>query len=233
MQKLKSLILLISIVCISCSHKQDKNSNAKVQDNQIDSYLKECEANGFNGALLIVKNDNIILNKGYGLASKKDSIPNTPETVFDICSVTKQFTGAAIVKLEEEEKLKVTDTLGQYFKNIPSDKRGITIHQLLTHSAGFGHGIGVGDFDHMPQDVYFKELFDTELRFKPGTSYSYSNSGYSVLGRIIELVSGKNYEDYLKEKIFEPSGMKHTGYLLPEWDNKSIANEYLYNCSLP
>jgi len=70
------------------------------------------------------------------------------------------------------------------------DKREITIHQLLTHSAGFGHGIGNGDFDHIPQDIYFKKLFSSQLRFKPGINYSYSHSGYSVLGLIIELVSG-------------------------------------------
>ena len=230
MQKIKIFILLISIISfVSCKKKQEKISNFNGQDTQIDLYLKECESNGFNGSLLIVKNDSIILNKGYGFANKKNSIPNTPETVFDICSVTKQFTGAAIVKLVEEGQLKVTDSLSQYFKDIPLDKREITIHQLLTHSAGFGHGIGNGDFDHIPQDIYFKKLFSSQLRFKPGINYSYSNSGYSVLGRIIELVSGKSYEDYLKEKLFEPSGMYHTGYLLPNWDNNSNANEYLYN----
>ena len=229
MQKFILFILLISIVFISCNNKQGKSSNPKFHYNKINNYLKECEGNGFNGSILVVKNDSIVINKGYGLANKKDSIPNTPETAFDICSVTKQFTGAAIVKLEEEGKLMVNDSLGKYFKNIPSDKKGITIHQLLTHSAGFGHSIGDGDFDHIPEDVFFKELFNTQLRFKPGTSYSYSNLGYSVLGRIIELISGKNYENYLQDELFTPSGMAHTGYLLPDWTNKSIANEYLYN----
>ena len=230
MQKIKSFIVLISIIsCISCNNKKDKSSNYRVQDTQLDHYLKACEANGFNGSILIVKNDSVILNKGYGLANKKDSVPNTSETIFDICSVTKQFTAAAILKLAEEGKLNLTDSLGFYFENIPSDKTEITIHQLLTHSAGFGHDIGNGDFDHIPQDKYFEELFDTDLRFEPGKEYYYSNSGYSVLGRIVELVSGKSYEEYLKEKLFDPSGMEHTGYLLPKWNNKVVANEYLYN----
>lgn len=231
MRKIKIFILLVSVISfLSCKNKQEKISNFKKDhDTKIDIYLKDCESNGFNGSILVVKNDSIILNRGYGFANKKKSIPNTPETVFDICSVTKQFTGAAILKLTEEGQLRVTDSLSQFFKDIPLDKRGITIHQLLTHSAGFGHSIGNGDFDHIPQDTYFKNLFNSKLRFKPGTNYSYSNSGYSILGRIIELVSGKSYEEYLKKKLFEPSGMYHTGYLLPNWDNNSNAIEYLYN----
>jgi len=90
MQKIKTFMLLVSIISfVSCKKKQEKISNFKGQDTQIDLYLKECESNGVNGSLLIVKNDRIILNKGYGFANKKNSIPNTPETVFDICSVTK------------------------------------------------------------------------------------------------------------------------------------------------
>lgn len=230
--KMRTLSLLILYVTTSfftaCNKRPDNTIASVVQDPRLTNYLEACQTNGFNGSVLIVRNDSIILNKGFGLANMEDTVPNTPETVFDICSVTKQFTGATILKLEEEEKLKVTDSLGQYFKNIPSDKSGITIHQLLTHSAGFDHGIG-GDFDHIPQDDYFKELFDGQLLFKPGTKYSYSNSGYSILGRIIEIVSGKSYEAYLREKLFNPSGMQETGYLLPKWNKKRIANEYVYN----
>jgi len=226
MNKIKYFELLaFFIISLSVNSQQNEIQLSE----RIDNYLTKNEMNGFNGAVLIVKDNTIILNKGYGLANKENFIPNTPETVFDICSVTKQFTGAAILKLVEEEKLSIRDSLGLYFKNIPKDKSGITIHQLLTHSAGFGHGIGDGDFDHIPQDEYFEELFSTKLHFKPGTKYSYSNSGYSILGRIIEIVSGKSYETYLKEKLFDPSGMHNTGYLLPQWSNKAIANEYVYN----
>lgn len=230
MRNLSSLILLLIIIgFISCNNKQSNSITPTVEDTRINNYLKACQANGFNGSVLIVRNDSIILNKGFGLANKEDSIPNTSKTIFDICSVTKQFTAAAVLKLVEEGKLNLSDSLGMYFKAIPSDKRGITIHQLLTHSAGFDHDIGNGDFDPIPQDEYFKELFDTDLLFHPGEKYSYSNSGYSILGRIIELVSDKSYEAYLQEKLFEPSGMKQTGYLLPKWNKKFVANEYLYN----
>lgn len=230
MRNLSLLILILTTTFFAACKKRNSNAvTSVVQAPRLTNYLEACKSNGFNGSVLIVRNDSIILNEGFGLANKKDSISNTPETVFDICSVTKSFTGTAIVKLMEDGKLKAKDSLGLYFKDVPSDKSGITIHQLLTHSAGFDHGIGNGDFDHIPQDEYFKSLFDAKLLFKPGEKYAYSNSGYSILGRIIELVSGENYETYLKEKLFDPSGMNQTGYLVPKWDNKMVANEYLYN----
>ncbi|MBL4593408.1 MAG: serine hydrolase [Flavobacteriales bacterium] len=148
MRNLNSFILLLVVVVfISCNYRQNNDATSVVQDSRINNYLEACQSNGFNGSVLIVKNDSIILNKGFGLADKEDSIPNTPETVFDICSVTKQFTATAVLKLMEDGKLKLTDSLGMYFKDVPLDKRRITIHQLLSHSAGFDHSIGNGDFD--------------------------------------------------------------------------------------
>jgi CubicO group peptidase (beta-lactamase class C family) len=225
-----SYILLTILICsVSCENKQGKRLKPSITEIKINDYLTNWESNGFNGSVLVVKNDTIILNKGYGLANKEDAIPNTSKTIFDICSVTKQFTAAAILKLAEDEKLNLADSLKIYFKDIPLDKSKITIHQLLTHSAGFGHGIGSGDFDHISQDSYFRQLFNTKLLFQSGEKYAYSNSGYSILGRIIELASEKSYESYLKEQFFDPLGMEQTGYLLPKWDRSKISNEYLYN----
>jgi len=134
------------------------------------------------------------------------------------------------LKLAEDEKLELTDSLSSYFKDLPIDKQDITIHQLLTHSGGFAHSIlDNGDFNHIPEKEYFQQLFDTDLLFAPGEKYEYSNSGYSILGRIIEIVSGKSYENYLRDELFQPAGMTQTGYLLPKWDSDLVANEYLYN----
>lgn len=222
-------LLLIAILCSACNEKQNKNINTDIIRSPLNDYLIACESNGFNGAVLVAKGDKIILSEGYGFANKEKSVVNTPKTVFDICSVTKQFTGAAILKLAEEGKLKLTDSIDTYFEDLPLDKKNITIHQLLTHSAGFGHDIGESDFDHIPENEYFQRLFDTHLLFTPGEKYAYSNSGYSILGRIIEIASGTSYESYLSEKLFEPAGMSQTGYLMPNWRSDRIANEYLYN----
>jgi len=220
-------VFLIVLLSISCQKKVDKSNTINTK---INNYLKQSEANGFSGAVLVAKNDAIIINKGFGFANKEKNVINNPNTVFDICSVSKQFTGAAIVKLAEENKLKLESPISTFFDYLPEDKKDITIHQLLTHSAGFGHG-STDDFDLTPKDIYFSNLFQEKLLFTPGSKYEYSNSGYSILGRIIELVSGQDYETYLNEKLFQPAGMKQTGYLLPDWDNRTIANEYLLNVS--
>ncbi|MDG5491291.1 serine hydrolase [Psychroserpens sp. SPM9] len=221
---------VLTVLCVACQPDKTATTPSDLLKNRIDNYLKQSEANGFSGAILVVKNDSIILNQGYGFANKEKYIPNSPNTVYDICSVSKQFTGAAIMKLVQDNTLKLEDSISSFFDNLPKDKKDITIHQLLTHSAGFGHG-NTDDFDLTPMDVYFSDLFESELLFTPGSDYSYSNSGYSILGRIIELVSGQDYETYLNEKLFQPSGMKHTGYLLPDWENSTVADEYLLNVS--
>lgn len=228
---MRKFYLLILMAFSFCSESFGQKLPTKTQDlvQRLDNYLSASETNGYNGAVLVVKGNEVILDKGYGWANTADSIYNTKETVFDICSVTKQFTAAAILKLEEEGRLKLDNPLHIYFKDMPLDKANITIHQLLTHTAGFSHGIGEGDFDHIPEAEYFDRLFSSKLRFDPGEKYSYSNSGYSVLGKIIEKVSGKSYETFLQEKLFAPSGMTQTGYILPNWNLNHVANEYVYN----
>ncbi|WP_299107001.1 serine hydrolase [uncultured Tenacibaculum sp.] len=192
---------------------------------KIDNYLTAGVENGFSGAIALVKNGEVIINKGYGYANKDTQTLNNPNTIFDIGSNTKQFTATAILKLAELGKLELTDSIATYFKNVPADKQGITIHQLLSHSAGFVDAIG-RDFTEISQEDFFQQLFATKLLFEPGTKYEYSNTGYSILGRIIELTSGQPYEVFLKEQLFIPAGMHQTGYLLPTWNSKQISRSY-------
>jgi len=138
------------------------------------------------------------------MANKEDVVPYTTTTVSSIGSVTKQFTATAILKLVELNKLELTDSLDKFFKNLPEDKREITVHHLLTHTAGFIDVIGDGDFDDIPRDKFFKTVFSTELLHKPGTKYAYSNVGYSILARIIEISSGQDYEKFLNLFLFKP-----------------------------
>jgi len=226
---MKKIYFAISVIA-SITLKAQETQNKDDLKARIDTYLNASVVNGFSGAVLIAIKGDIILSKGYGLANKEQNVPNSPETVYDICSVTKQFTGAAILKLAEENKLKMESPISNFFENLPEDKKGITIHQLLTHTAGFDHG-STDDFELTSMDMYFSDLFESELLFTPGSKYTYSNAGYSILGRVIELVSGQDYETYLSEKLFQPSGMQHTGYLLPDWSKSTIANEYLLNVS--
>lgn len=226
----QTLILLMSTHIISSQN----NSDSTTLYYKIDSYLSAGIENGFSGAITVVKDEDIIINKGYGLANKTTNKFNNPNTIFDIGSNTKQFTATAILKLAELGRLRLSDPLNKFFKNLSTDKQNITIHQLLSHTAGFTESIGndyssFGQLSEISEEDFFKKLFAHKLVSKPGESYSYSNIGYSLLGRIIELVSGQSYEVFLNEYLFKPAGMKQTGYLLPNWDTKLLSRGYNRN----
>ena len=190
----------------------------------IDKFLTQLNQNGFSGSVL-VSDGKDVLNKCYGLADRENSIKCDKNTVFDIGSVTKQFTGAAILKLEMQGKLSVNDRVDKYFKNVPDDKKAITIHQLLTHSSGFSPAIG-DDYEKLERDAFLARAFKTKLNFKPGSKYDYSNVGYSILAAIIEKASGKWYEQFLHDNLFIPAKMSATGYKLPVWKSEQIAVGY-------
>lgn len=225
-QKIRLYTLLFFILIINTISIAQKSNSTAIK---IDNYLSQGALNGFSGTVLVAKQGKVILHKGYGYSNKKRQVKNTQHSIYSIGSVTKQFTATAILKLVSFDKLKTTAVLSTFFDNVPDDKKNITIHQLLTHSAGFINTIGEGDFDYIPTSNYFSHLFDSKLLHTPGTTYSYSNAGYSILARIIELQSGLEYEDFLQQYLFEPAGMKQTGYLQPTWKKNDIAIGYANN----
>jgi CubicO group peptidase (beta-lactamase class C family) len=229
MIKIRLVFLTIAflILGILISNAQ-KKSNPKDTFTKIDTYLSNGATSGFSGAILVIQEGELIINKGYGLANKDTKTLNNPNTIFDVGSNTKQFTATAILKLVELGKLKLTDSLSHFFKNLPTQKQGITIHQLLTHSAGFLDALG-RDFSEISQKDFFEKLFASKLLSKPGEKYSYSNTGYSILGRIIELASGQSYEAFLNAYLFTPAEMFQTGYLIPKWDTKQMSHGYNRN----
>lgn len=227
----KTLVVLCVIqfsISSTITNAQESEDNTTLK-NRIDNYLNTGVENGFSGSILVAKKGDIIIHKGYGMANKEDKYPYEKTTVSTIGSVTKQFTATAILKLVELNKLKVEDPLSKFFSEIPNDKKDITLHQLLTHSSGLIDGIGEGDFDDIPMKLFFKTIFSTKLLHEPGTKHAYSNAGYSVLARIIEIVSGQDYEFFLNENLFVPAGMTKTGYFIPKWNDKSIASGYALN----
>ncbi|MFC3095435.1 serine hydrolase [Alteromonas sediminis] len=200
-------------------------ATASFSAGNIDKYLSDNVDRGVSASILVVKNDTILINKGYGLANRDSGLANSPSTVFDIGSLTKQFTSAAILKLVELDKLKLSDTLDIYFSNLPDDKKPITVHQLLTHTSGFKEFPG-RDFDSVSKEDYFQTVFSSELEFTPGERYKYSNVGYSILSSIIEQVAQTSYETFLSKVFFEPLQMTQTGYLLPDWKSSELAHGY-------
>jgi len=217
-------VFVLVLVSIFNANAQQKTAT-KLLYTKIDTYLSNGAKNGFSGAISVVKNGEIVINKGYGIANKKTTSLNNPNTLFDIGSNTKQFTATAILKLVELGKLQLTAPISTFFKELPLDKQGITIHQLLSHTAGFIDALG-RDFTEITEKDYFEQLFSSKLIATPGEKYNYSNAGYSTLGRIIEIVSHKPYESFVNEQLFKPAGMFQTGYLLPKWDATQISHSY-------
>jgi CubicO group peptidase (beta-lactamase class C family) len=193
---------------------------------KIDRYLRQITPFGFSGALLVAKDGKIVINKGYGIAIRSENIPNTSETVFSTGSITKQFTAAGIMKLEMQGKLSTDDPITKFFEKVSEEKKAITIHHLLTHTSGVINYTGM-DYEKAKRDETARKTLDAPLLFKPGERFEYSNAGFSLLAAVIEKVSGKGYEEYLYEHLFEPAGMKFTGYRLPKWEKKVVAHWYV------
>lgn len=210
--KLFTLFILAFITATSASARQS------VQ--QVDGLMKQYHDYGqFNGAILVAEKGKVVYKKGFGMANMEWAIPNQPDTKFRIGSVTKQFTAALVLQLVEEGKIKldgkITDYLPDYRKDT-GDK--VTIHHLLNHTSGIPSYTSRPDFSadisRNPYVVadFVKKFASGDLQFEPGSKFSYNNSGYSLLGAIIEKVTGKSYETVLNERILKPLGMTNSGY---------------------
>lgn len=194
--------------------------SAQDKAKQIEQLLSTCNQNGqFNGSALVAENGKIIFKKGFGSANMEWNIPNQTDTKFRLGSVTKQFTALLIVKLAEEGKIKLDVPITTYLPDYPKangDK--ITIHHLLTHTSGIPNYTASPNFfkdksknPYTPEE-FVKTFSSLPLDFAPGEKFNYSNSGYFLLGYIIEKITGKSYEQYLQEVIFTPLNMVNSGY---------------------
>jgi CubicO group peptidase (beta-lactamase class C family) len=193
--------------------------SARAQEtvSKFDEYLSAAAKQGFTGSALVAKDGKVIFSKGYGMANDEWDIPNTPQTKFRLGSITKQFTAASILLLQERGKLSVQDPVCKFFDNCPDAWKEITIHHLLTHTSGVPNFTSFPDYmKTMMIPVTMESLVarfkDKPLDFKPGERMSYSNSGYVVLGHIIEKVAGESYESFLQKNVFGPLKMSNTGY---------------------
>lgn len=220
--QLLSLCLLFSLNLLA----QEKNQ-------KIDELLsKYAEYGQFNGTALVSENGKVIFKKGYGLANFEWEIPNQTDTKFRIGSISKQFTALLIIKLAEDGKLKIDVPISTYLQEFPKETGKITIQQLLTHSSGIANYTDDPSFfKEKMRNPYTPEEFvstfsSLPLEFTPGEKFKYSNSGYFLLGFIIEKVSGKSYENFLQEIILTPLKMENTGYDHTETVLKNRASGY-------
>ena len=190
-----------------------------------DAYLRaQARVNGFSGTVLLARGGSPILSNGYGWANVEWEVPNTPTTKFRLGSITKQFTATLVLRLQEQKKLTVQDPICTYLTPCPDVWKPITIHHLLTHTSGIPSYTGLPDYQKtmmMPRTIeQMVAVFrDLPLEFAPGEKFKYNNSGYFLLGVIIEKVAGKKYDEALRDEIFAPLGMKDTGY---DWSEPLI-----------
>lgn len=195
--------------------------SAWAQEDKVDEYvLSQMKQQRIPGlSIAVVRNGEILLTKGYGLANVELNVPVTPETIFQSGSVGKQFTATLVMMLVEEGKLALDDPIGKYIPDAPAIWQGITLRHLLTHTSGLSNDIytRINMRQDYTEDELVKEIAATPLDFQPGEKWNYSNPGYVMLGIIIRKATGTFYGDLLREKIFTPLGMT-TARIISEED---------------
>jgi CubicO group peptidase (beta-lactamase class C family) len=216
----RTMVAIVTLVATALFGFVGQPLSAQGLEQKLDEYLTAAQqVYQFSGTALVAKDGKVILAKGYGMADREKAIPNTVDTRFQIGSVTKLFTATGIMQLVAAGKIKLDDPAVKYLTDFPKgtwDK--ITIRHLLCHQSGIHNYTEIaGLMEKRSEPLTIPELVasfrDLPLEFEPGSQFKYSNSGYAVLGVILERVSGEKYADYLKKHIFDVVGMKNTGYL--------------------
>ncbi len=221
--------LILLAACVACGQPTGEAIIKGTQSILIDKYLTGLVTDkNFSGGFLIVKSGEVVFSKGYGWADRRKKIPFTSSTLASMGSITKAFTATAILKLCQQNKLSLNDPLKKFFPDVPPDKAAISIHQLLTHSGGFSEFLAgdQGDYEKIETAEYRARAFSEPLAFAPGSKSIYTNVGMSILGLIIEKVSGMDYESFLKKELFKPVGIQSIGYHFPVTTSLPIAHGY-------
>jgi CubicO group peptidase (beta-lactamase class C family) len=216
---MKKMCKILPILLSIAFHWASFALATELQDlaSKVDEYINTfARMKLFSGSVLIAKDGQILTDKGYGMANYEHNVANGPETKFRIASLTKQFTAVAVMQLVEQGLCSLDEPLSKYLPDYPDGDRIMLFH-LLTHTSG------IPDHAEMPDFNFARRVYDTPvsktmaafmnkpLEFEPGEKFQYSNSGYILLGYIIEKLSGMSYGDYLAEHIFIPLGMENTG----------------------
>ena len=206
--------LLSFLICTAATLPACTQHTPASLDSLMDAYVK---VNGFNGTVFAATKDTVIFEKGYGYKNKSANARNDTNTIFQIGSITKQFTAAIILRLMEQRKLSLQDSLTKYIPDYPNGNK-ITIENLLTHTSGiynYTNDVAFmvdGSTHPISRDSLINRFKYKPLDFSPGQKFNYSNSGYTLLGYIIEKVTGQSYFQVVRQQIFEPLHMDHSGF---------------------
>lgn len=192
------------------------------QAKRLDEHFSQREREGFSGVILLAIDGEVVLEKAYGHRDPESQAPMRATDVFDVGSLVKPITHAAIRKLEAEGELRLDDHISRFFADVPEDKRKITIRHVLEHRAGFPDTLG-RDYELVDRETLRKQLFNAPLIAPIDEAFNYSNSGYSLLAMVIEEVGGKPYEEWIRDEIMDRAGVEGFGYRIPYWRADTLA----------
>lgn len=229
---MRQLAILVSLVAaFSLPLRLQAAAQADAIDRYVSTQLQRQHIPGL--ALAVVRDGRIVKLSGYGFADLERKVPATPDSVFEIGSITKQFTSMAVMRLVEEGKLRLDDPTGEYLTNIPDEWRAVTLRQLLTHTSGvpdFEAIIGYGAYRNVwKPEAVIAACAARPMDFPPGSKWSYSNTGYFLLSLILQKVDGERYEELIRQRVLEPAGMTHTRSSEPMDIIPNRAAGYLFN----
>ncbi len=232
-QRSSRIALRVLIFCgvLSAASAFGQSDRTKLFERENAYIRSEAVAHFFRGAVLVGIDGKIVFENAYGLGDEEWSASNTIHTKFRIASLSKQFTAACILLLQERGRLNVHDPISRYMSDLPASWQAITIHQLLTHTSGIPNSTNSSENTRIdrtgatPQQL-IGLVTDKPMDFKPGTRWNYSNTGYILLGMIVEKISGQSYADFLQANIFEALGMRDSGYDIAKDILKERASGY-------
>ncbi|HEX4603904.1 MAG TPA: serine hydrolase [Candidatus Angelobacter sp.] len=211
---MRRLALVLTLAAAAFAQDKPQPDPVSRMEQIIQAHLPD---HAFMGSVLVARDGKTLLDKAYGFANLEWQVPNTPATKFRLGSITKQFTAASILLLEERGKLKTDDLVKKYVPDAPAAWDKITIFHVLTHTSGIPSFTGFPDYRKREAETMTPQQLvdwfrDKPLDFEPGTKWNYSNSGYVLLGYLIEKISGQSYAGFVQQNIFTPLGMKDSGY---------------------
>jgi CubicO group peptidase (beta-lactamase class C family) len=209
-------VLAVLAVLIGAPGVAAKEPRAPKQDpelvREIDAAVLRVGKGAFWGTVLAARRGEVLFAKGYGAADYRER-PNTPESLFEIASASKQVTATAILRLEQRKKLRTGDSLRKYFEDAPKDKEKVTLDHLLHHTSGLSPKLGVPYDWAGTRAQYAKRMLAEPLVETPGKKFSYSNVGYALLAAVVEEVTGGSFEDYVRKELFAPAGLEDWGFI--------------------
>lgn len=221
---LLSCWLLTGLVAASSNAAaQTRATSAQPNDvltQSIARLMSDQAATGFSGVVMVARGGKPIFHQAYGLADNKTRTAMHIDTMIDSGSLSKQVTAAAVLKLEAEGRLSLNDPLSKFFTDVPTDKKPITLKQLLSHTSGLRSWVLSEDFVYIPRTAWLNKVFATPLEHAPGSKFLYSNDGFTLAAMVVEKVSGLSFKTYIHQNFFIPLGMRHSGW----YDDKLFRN---------